>query len=156
LSAILDALQDLNSKRRQRKPLLVKLAPDLADDDAIAVARHCAQRGIDGLIVSNTTIRRDGLIGPVPEGPGGVSGKPVRQRSTELLRLLHADVGDKVTFVGVGGIFDGDDVLEKLAAGATLVQAYTGFVYGGPGFVRRCAERVVMKGVPQRTLPSVS
>lgn len=156
LSAILDALQDLNSKRRQRRPLLVKLAPDLADDDAVAVARHCAQRGIDGLIVSNTTIRRDGLVGPVPDGPGGVSGKPVRQRSTELLRLLHGDVGDKVTFVGVGGIFDGDDVLEKLEAGATLVQAYTGFVYGGPGFVRRCAERVVAQGVPHRTSPSVS
>jgi dihydroorotate dehydrogenase len=73
-----------------------------------------------------------------------------------LLRLLHADVGDKVTFVGVGGIFDGDDVAEKLDAGATLVQAYTGFVYGGPGFVRRCAKRVVSRGVPQRTLPPVS
>ncbi|HEY1099780.1 MAG TPA: quinone-dependent dihydroorotate dehydrogenase, partial [Myxococcota bacterium] len=139
LSAILDALQTLNDKRARRVPLLVKVAPDLADSDAVDVARHCAGRGIDGLIVSNTTIRRDGLQGPVPEGPGGISGAPVRARSTALLALLHREVGDRVVFVGVGGVDDVDSAAEKLAAGATLVQAYTGFVYGGPRFVPNIA-----------------
>jgi dihydroorotate dehydrogenase len=137
LARILEPLQAKNAQRRRRVPLLVKIAPDLADDDAIAVARLCVDRGIDGLIVSNTTISRDGLKGPVPPGPGGISGRPLRARSTSLLRLLHADVGDKLVFVGVGGIFDADDARAKLDAGAKLLQAYTGFVYVGPSFARR-------------------
>jgi dihydroorotate dehydrogenase len=136
LARILDPLQAQNAARSKRVPLLVKIAPDLADEDAVAVARLCAGRSVDGLIVSNTTIARTGLVGPVPEGPGGVSGRPLRARSTALLRTLKADVGDKLVFVGVGGIFDADDAREKLAAGASLLQAYTGFVYGGPRFAR--------------------
>lgn len=136
LARILDPLQAANAARSKRVPLLVKIAPDLADEDAVAVARLCVGRGIDGLIVSNTTIARTGLSGPVPEGSGGVSGRPLRARSTALLRTLKADVGDQLVFVGVGGIFDADDAREKLAAGASLLQAYTGFVYRGPGFAR--------------------
>ncbi|MBM4281372.1 MAG: quinone-dependent dihydroorotate dehydrogenase [Deltaproteobacteria bacterium] len=136
LARILDPLQAHNAARGKRVPLLVKVAPDLADDDAVAVARLCADRGVDGLIVSNTTIARAGLQGPVPEGPGGVSGRPLFARSTALLRLLKADVGDKLVFVGVGGIFDADDARAKLQAGASLLQAYTGFVYAGPSFAR--------------------
>jgi dihydroorotate dehydrogenase len=136
LARILDPLQAANAARGRRVPLLVKIAPDLADEDAVAVARLCAGRGIDGLIVSNTTIARDGLRGPVPAGPGGVSGRPLAARSTALLRLLHDDVGARLVFVGVGGIFDADDARAKLAAGAQLLQAYTGFVYRGPGFAR--------------------
>lgn len=156
LAAILDALQNLNVARAQKKPLLVKVAPDLADGDAVDVARLCVARGIDGLIVSNTTIRRDGLRGPVPAGSGGVSGLPVRERSTALLRLLHNEVGSKLVFVGVGGIFDGDSAAEKLAAGATLVQAYTGFVYGGPGFARRTARGLLAAGDVRRLTTAVS
>lgn len=151
LAAILDGLQDDNAKRASPKPLLVKVAPDLADGDAVDVARLCAARGIDGLIVSNTTIRRDGLQGPIPDGAGGISGRPLRARSTQLLRLLYTDVGTKLVFVGVGGIFDGESAAEKLAAGATLVQAYTGFVYGGPGFARRVARGVLERDVPRLT-----
>ena len=157
LTAILDALQDANAQRALPKPLLVKVAPDLADSDAVDVARVCASRGIEGLIVSNTTISREGLVGPVPVGSGGISGLPVRARSTELLRLLHNEVGSKLVFVGVGGIFDGESAAEKLAAGATLVQAYTGFVYGGPGFARRTArELLLLRDVPRLTMPSSS
>jgi len=136
LRKILDGIGDLNERRGTRVPLLVKLAPDLNDDDALAVARLCVSQKIDGLIVSNTTIRRDGLRGPVPEGPGGVSGAPLFARSTELLRLLHDDVGDGIVFVGVGGVFDAATAQAKFAAGAKLVQSYTGFVYGGPGVCR--------------------
>lgn len=136
LKRIVDALVELNQHRKKRVPLLVKLAPDLALDDAVTAARFCAQNGVDGLIVSNTTISRDGLKSVVPEGPGGVSGAPLFERSTSLLRQLHDDLGDKVVFVGVGGVFDGETAKAKFAAGAKLIQSYTGFVYGGPGFAR--------------------
>ena len=137
LKRIVDVLLDHNARRRARVPLLVKIAPDLADDDAIAAARFCASSKIDGLIVSNTTISRAGLQSVVPEGPGGVSGAPLFARSTSLLKLLHDDLGKgPMVFVGVGGVFDGESAKAKFAAGAKLVQSYTGFVYGGPGFAR--------------------
>jgi dihydroorotate dehydrogenase len=136
LARIVDAVLEVNAKRAQRVPLLVKVAAELADDDAVAASRLCVERGVDGLIVSNTTIARTGLTPPVPEGPGGISGAPLFERSTALLKLLHADVGDKIVFVGVGGVFDGETARAKLNAGASLVQSYTGFVYGGPGFAR--------------------
>jgi dihydroorotate dehydrogenase len=136
LQKIIDAVARLNERRKQRRPLLVKLAPDLADDDAVAVARLCVREKVDGLIVSNTTIAREGLRSAVPDGPGGVSGAPLFDRSTALLKLLHDDVGDRVVFVGVGGVFDAASARAKLDAGAALVQSYTGFVYGGPGFAR--------------------
>lgn len=136
LMGIVDPLVERNAKRSSPRPIFVKLAPDLADDDAVAIARACVEHGVAGLIVSNTTIARTGLVGPVPEGPGGISGRPVFARSTALLRLLKGEVGGKLAFIGVGGVFDGDSAQQKLEAGADLVQAYTGFVYGGPGFAR--------------------
>jgi len=137
LMGIVDPLVERNAKRSSPRPIFVKLAPDLADEDAVAIARACVEHGVAGLIVSNTTIARTGLVGPVPEGPGGISGRPVFARSTALLRLLKGDVGEKLAFIGVGGVFGGDTAQQKLDAGADLVQAYTGFVYGGPGFARR-------------------
>jgi dihydroorotate dehydrogenase len=142
LTRILDAIQQRNATRAKGVPLLVKVAPDLADDDAIAVARLCVARKMDGMVISNTTIARTGLSGPVPEGPGGISGRPLKSRSTSLLRLLHDEVGDALVFVGVGGVFTAEDAHEKFAAGASLVQAYTGFVYEGPSFARR-----ILRGV---------
>jgi dihydroorotate dehydrogenase len=142
LKAIVDPLLDHNAKRAQRVPLFIKVAPDLSDDDAIDVARLAVERGVDGLIVSNTTISRAGLTGPIPDGPGGISGRPLWGRSTALLTLLKGDVGDGLAFIAVGGVFDGADVVAKLAAGADLVQAYTGFVYGGPTFARRCLQQL--------------
>ena len=137
LMGIVDPLVERNTKRSNPRPIFVKLAPDLADDDAVAIARACVEHGVAGLIVSNTTIARNGLVGPVPEGPGGVSGRPVFARSTALLRLLKGEVGAKLAFIGVGGVEGHDTAQQKFDAGADLVQAYTGFVYGGPGFVRR-------------------
>lgn len=136
LAGILDALATINDARSVKRPLLVKIAPDMADDDAIDTARLVHERGCAGLIVSNTTVLRAGLVGPIPEGLGGISGQPVRRRSTELLRLLRREV-PALALVGVGGVADALSAREKLEAGASLLQAYTGFVYGGPGFVRR-------------------
>jgi dihydroorotate dehydrogenase len=122
-------------------PLLVKIAPDLADADVDAVADLALELGLDGIIATNTTTSRTGLASPVAEvaaaGPGGLSGPPLRARSLEVLRRLHARAGDRLVLIAVGGIETPDDAWERLRAGATLVQAYTGFVYGGPLWPRR-------------------
>lgn len=125
----------------RRVPLLVKIAPDLADADVDAVADLALELGLDGIIATNTTISRAGLTTPAAEvealGAGGLSGPPVAARALAVLRRLRARVGDRLVLVAVGGIESADDVWARLAAGATLVQAYTGFVYGGPLWPRR-------------------
>jgi dihydroorotate dehydrogenase len=125
----------------RRVPLLVKIAPDLADADVDAVADLAIELGLDGIIATNTTVSRDGLASPAAEvaaaGAGGLSGPPLRARSLAVLRRLHARAGDRLVLIAAGGIETPDDAWERLRAGATLVQAYTGFVYGGPLWPRR-------------------
>jgi dihydroorotate dehydrogenase len=125
----------------RRVPLLVKIAPDLADADVDAVADLALELGLDGIIATNTTTSRTGLASPAAEvaaaGAGGLSGPPLRARSLEVLRRLRARTGDRLVLIAVGGIETPDDAWERLRAGATLVQAYTGFVYGGPLWPRR-------------------
>jgi dihydroorotate dehydrogenase len=124
-----------------RVPLLVKIAPDLADADVDAVADLALEFGLDGIIATNTTVSRAGLASPAAEvaaaGAGGLSGPPLRARSLEVLRRLHARTGDRLVLIAAGGIETPEDAWERLRAGATLVQAYTGFVYGGPLWPRR-------------------
>ncbi|MCG5053411.1 MAG: quinone-dependent dihydroorotate dehydrogenase [Myxococcales bacterium] len=121
---------------RRRVPLLVKIAPDLADTDVDAVADMALALGLDGIIATNTTISRTGLATPASDveaiGAGGLSGAPVKARALEVLRRLAARVGDRLVLVAVGGIESVDDVWARLEAGARLVQLYTGFVYEGP------------------------
>lgn len=132
--------------RDHRVPLLVKIAPDLADEDVHTVADLALDQGLDGIIATNTTISRAGLRSSPDEidgvGAGGLSGAPLRERSTEVLRQLRDRVGPDLTLIGVGGISTPEDARARLAAGATLVQAYTGFVYGGPLWPRR-----ILKGL---------
>lgn len=134
LSAVRDALD--RASPHKRVPLLVKIAPDLADEDVDAVADLALELGLDGIIATNTTISRAGLATPSARvealGAGGLSGAPLKARSLEVLRRLRARLGDRLVLVSVGGISSAEDVLERILAGATLVQAYTGFVYGGP------------------------
>ncbi|HTW11977.1 MAG TPA: quinone-dependent dihydroorotate dehydrogenase [Solirubrobacteraceae bacterium] len=126
------------------KPLLVKIAPDLGDDELDAVADLALELDLAGIVATNTTLRRDGLRTPPekvarvawPEG-GGVSGAPLKQRSLEVLVRLAARTDGRLTLISVGGIESADDVWERILAGASLVQAYTGFIYGGPGWPRR-------------------
>lgn len=122
-------------------PLLVKIAPDLADDDVLAVADLALDLGLAGIIATNTTISRDGLVTAAADvaalGAGGISGAPVAARSLEVLRLLRARVGERLTLISVGGISSAADAAERLDAGASLVQAYTGFIYGGPRWPSR-------------------
>jgi dihydroorotate dehydrogenase len=125
----------------RRVPLLVKIAPDLADEDVAAVADLAVEIGLDGVIATNTTIGRAGLRTPADEveacGAGGLSGPVLRARALEVLRALRARVGPEMTLVGVGGITTAADAREFLDAGATLLQGYTGFVYQGPFWARR-------------------
>ena len=122
-------------------PLLVKIAPDLADADVDAVADLALELGLDGIIATNTTVSRDGLASPAAEvaaaGAGGLSGPPLRARALEVLTRLRERAGDRLVLIAAGGIETPDDAWERLRAGATLVQAYTGFVYGGPLWPRR-------------------
>lgn len=124
----------------RRVPLLVKIAPDLADDDIDAVADLAVELGLDGIIATNTTIARDGLgltsDPALVQETGGLSGAPLRTRSLEVLSRLYARVGDRITLVGVGGVTTADDVWERILAGATLVQGYSAFIYEGPFWCR--------------------
>jgi dihydroorotate dehydrogenase len=139
---------DLASPVR-RVPLLVKIAPDLADADIDAVADLALELGLDGIIATNTTIARTGLAtqddAVAAIGTGGLSGAPLKARALAVLRRLRAKVGTRVTLVAVGGIETVDDAWERIRAGATLVQAYTGFIYGGPGWPRSVHRGLVAK-----------
>lgn len=143
LQRVLDVIGGENARRSAPRPVLVKLAPDLALEDARGCAEAAVQSGCRGLVLTNTTIDPAGLTGPVPEGPGGISGAPLFARSTEMLRALAGEYGGKLTFMGAGGIEDGATLQAKLDAGAALTQVYTGFVYGGPGMVRRTLRQVL-------------
>jgi len=123
--------------RDRRVPLVVKIAPDLADADVDAVADLALELGLDGISATNTTVQRPRSLASAPEavdaiGAGGLSGPVLKQRSTEVLVRLRERVGDRLALIGVGGVSTPDDVRARLAAGADLVQAYTGFIYGGP------------------------
>jgi dihydroorotate dehydrogenase len=124
-----------------RVPLLVKIAPDLADADVLAVADLAVELGLDGIVATNTTISRAGLRSEPAAieaaGAGGLSGAPLRTRSLEVLKLLHDRAGERLALISVGGVSTADDVAERLAAGATLVQAYTAFIYEGPRWPSR-------------------
>jgi dihydroorotate dehydrogenase len=140
LTKLLSTLQDLNDSKEKRKPLLLKIAPDLTDeqlDDIIEIAHDTK---LDGIIASNTTISRKNLHtnGQYIEeiGNGGLSGQPVRNRSTQIIAYIHQKTKGKLPIIGVGGIQSPEDAKEKLDAGASLVQVYTGLIYEGPGMIR--------------------
>lgn len=148
LAPILETLQQANTAR---KPLLVKIAPDL-EWEAIADVIALAQRyQLAGIIATNTTISRDNLRtqvieqtgNPVTEEAGGISGAPVRQRSTDVIRFIYQQTQGSLPIIGVGGIFSAEDAWAKITAGATLVQVYTGWIYEGPWMVRRILEGLV-------------
>jgi dihydroorotate dehydrogenase len=131
-------------------PLLVKIAPDLADDDVVAVGDLALATGLDGIVATNTTIDRGGLTTPHEDveaaGAGGLSGAPLRERADDVVRLLRGRVGPDLTLIGVGGISTPADAHARLEAGADLLQGYTAFVYEGPLWPRRVNEALCAKG----------
>lgn len=141
LTRLLSLLQSINQKQATPKPILLKIAPDLTDgqlDDIIVIVQDTK---IDGIIATNTTIDRTGLKTPDDRitdiGMGGLSGQPVKNRATDVIRYLHQKSNGQLTIIGVGGIGSATDAIEKIEAGATLVQVYSGLVYEGPGLVKR-------------------
>jgi dihydroorotate dehydrogenase len=153
IAAVQEALQ---AAGRPQLPLLVKIAPDLADEDVDAIADLALELGLAGIIATNTTVSRSQLTSPAAEvaaaGAGGLSGAPLKPLALHVLRRLRARVGDRLVLVAVGGIDTADDAWERIEAGATLLQGYTGFIYGGPLWPRRIhrglARRVRNAGFP--------
>jgi dihydroorotate dehydrogenase len=137
----LDAAAGSAGAGSRRVPLLVKIAPDLAGADVDAIADLAVELGLDGIVATNTTTSRDGLASSAAEvaaaGAGGLSGPPLRGPALAVLRRLRERAGDRLVLIAAGGIETPDDAWERMAAGATLVQAYTGFIYGGPLWPRR-------------------
>jgi dihydroorotate dehydrogenase len=128
---------ELAKVAKRRVPLAVKIAPDLDDDQVAAIARLVGQHGINAVIATNTTVSRQGVEGLRHAAEaGGLSGAPIRAASTAIVRKVAQALGDSVPVIGVGGIMSADDAREKLTAGASLVQVYTGLVYRGPALVR--------------------
>jgi dihydroorotate dehydrogenase len=138
---LLNTLQQTNNAKSKRKPILLKIAPDLTDEQLNDIIDIVRESKIDGVIATNTTIAREPLTTSKNEiesiGAGGLSGKPVAQRSTEVIRYLKQKSHNAFPVIGVGGIHSAQDAIDKLNAGADLVQIYTGFIYEGPGLVRR-------------------
>ena len=147
LTKLLRHLQQLNEQQPKPKPILLKIAPDLNEPQLDDVIDICLSLGIDGVVATNTTVSREGLetssVVVNAMGAGGLSGRALRQRSTEVIRYLHQKSGGQLPIVGVGGVASPEEALEKLEAGASLVQIYTGLVYEGPGLIKRinCALR---------------
>jgi dihydroorotate dehydrogenase len=141
LAPVLAAVQHELAALQNRVPLLVKIAPDLADPDVDAVVDLALARGLDGLVVANTTVKRDGLLSPPDEvaraGEGGLSGPPLAARRQELLQRIKGLAGPALALIAVGGIETADDARAALDAGAALVQVYTALIYGGPDLPRR-------------------
>jgi dihydroorotate dehydrogenase len=131
-----ELIRALVERNQNVKPILVKIAPDLSDADIEMIVDTCMRHGVAGIIATNTTVSRDGLKTPGVEklGAGGLSGRPLATRSNDVISTIYRYSAGKLPIIGVGGIFTADDAFEKIAAGASLLQAYTGFVYGGPSF----------------------
>ncbi len=137
LTHLLSTLKDLNNMQGAPKPILLKIAPDLTENQLLDIIQIVTSLKIDGVIATNTTINRDNLKSPNRKEIGGLSGRPVRDKSTEVIRFLSKKSKHAFPIIGVGGIHKPNDVIEKLDAGASLVQLYTGFVYEGPSVVKR-------------------
>ena len=136
LTELLQTLQADNRQKAQPKPLLLKIAPDLTDEQLLDIIDIVAQTQIDGVIATNTTIARDNLKDPNKAETGGLSGRPLKDRSTEVIRFLATQSNKAFPIIGVGGIHRAEDALEKLEAGADLIQLYTGFIYQGPALIK--------------------
>ena len=138
-----EAQEKLAAKHRARKPMLLKIAPDLAEAELDGVADVLLASGIDGLICTNTTIDRAPVAGlQHADESGGLSGRPLFEKSTAVLRGMAKRLGGRIPLVGVGGIVEGKDAAAKIDAGASLVQFYTGMVYRGPALIGECVDAI--------------
>ena len=143
LMNIMNQLQQLNSTKTKRKPLLLKIAPDLTDDQLDDIVGIAITAKLDGLIATNTTISRENLKHVNAKETGGLSGAPLKNRSTDVVKYLHQQLQNKVSIIASGGVMSAQDAMDKLNAGASLVQVYTGFIYDGPTLVKAINQKIV-------------
>lgn len=143
LTKLLQVLQDLNSTKQKPKPILLKIAPDLTNEQLLDIIDIVNETKIAGVIATNTTISREGLQSENKVETGGLSGKPLTTRSTEVIRFLSEKSNKSFPIIGVGGIHSAQDALDKLNAGASLIQLYTGFIYEGPKLVKEINKAVL-------------
>jgi len=147
LTALLNHIQNINNSKTKRKPLLLKIAPDLTDSQLDDIIEIVASTKIDGIVATNTTIAREPLTYPKADieaiGMGGLSGKPLSKRSTEVIAYLKTKSKNAFPVIGVGGIHSPEDALEKLKAGADLIQLYSGFIYEGPALIKSINKAIV-------------
>ena len=142
LTHLLKVLKTKNDEKTTPKPILLKIAPDLSDTQLLDIIEIVSETKIDGVIATNTTISRDGLTSEARTETGGLSGKPLTDRATEVIRFLSEKSNKSFPIIGVGGIHSAQDALEKLNAGASLVQLYTGFIYEGPALIKEINKAV--------------
>lgn len=145
LTELLSKLETRNSEHKTKKPILLKIAPDLTNEQLLDIIDIVNETKIAGVIATNTTISREGLKSENKTEMGGLSGKPLAKRSTEVIRFLAEKSNNAFPIIGVGGIHSADDALEKLEAGASLVQLYTGFIYEGPKLVKKINKKILEK-----------
>ena len=145
LTQLLQTLQNLNEAKPKQKPILLKIAPDLTDEQLLDIIDIVKETQIAGVIATNTTLSREGLQSANKSEMGGLSGKPLTKRSTEVIRFLSEKSNKAFPIIGVGGIHSADDAIEKLNAGASLIQLYTGFIYEGPGLVKAINEKILSR-----------
>lgn len=150
LSRILDGITGFRSKQSVKKPILLKVSPDLNDEQLDSSIETVLQYELEGFVATNTTTSRSNLATSTQTvddiGNGGLSGQPLRERSTEVIRYIHAKTEGKLPIIGVGGIHTPEDAIEKLEAGATLIQLYTGFIYEGPSIVKKMCKAIDKRG----------
>jgi dihydroorotate dehydrogenase len=151
LRKLLATVKALSLSKPKAKPVLLKIAPDLTDGQLDDVIEIIKETGTDGIIATNTTISRDGLLTDKNTletiGNGGLSGKPLTSRATVVIRYLRSGLGAGCPIIGVGGIMSAADALEKLNAGADLIQLYTGFIYEGPALIKRINKAILRKAI---------
>ncbi len=145
LTQLLQTLQDKNLTKAKQKPILLKIAPDLTDEQLLDIIDIVNETKIAGVIATNTTISREGLLSGNKEEMGGLSGKPLAKRSTEVIRFLSEKSNKSFPIIGVGGIHSAEDAIEKLEAGASLIQLYTGFIYEGPALIKEINKKILAK-----------
>lgn len=159
LSNLLDTLLEqraaLAKQTKIRRPLLLKIAPDLSEEELAKIAATAIESNIDGIIATNTTISRDGVSSSLKEETGGLSGKPLNQRSTEMIRSIYRITQGKLPIIGVGGVFSGQDAYDKLRAGASLIQIYTSMIYHGP-FAAKMINQQLLEILERDQVSSIS
>ncbi|HSX88331.1 MAG TPA: quinone-dependent dihydroorotate dehydrogenase [Pseudomonas sp.] len=148
LEALRQRQEDLAQVHGKRVPLAIKIAPDMSDEETVQVADALVQAGMDAVIATNTTLSRDGVKGlEHADEAGGLSGAPVRDKSTHIVEVLAAELAGRLPIIAVGGITEGKHAAEKIAAGASLVQIYSGFIYKGPALIREAVDAIA--GLPR-------